>query len=354
MTEDNNQLPAPTTEFLLFQEESGQFRVQVRLQDGSAWLTQRDMASLYQIAVPTVNHHISEIYDDGEVLPEATIRKYLIVQTEGARTVRRLVDHYSLEAVLSVGYRVRSPRGVQFRQWATSRLREYLQKGFVMDDERLKNPGGFGPDFFDELLERIRAIRASERRFYQKITDIYAQCSIDYDPQAEISKTFFATVQNKLHWAIHGNTAAELISRRAKSSERNMGLTTWKTAPQGNIRKGDVETAKNYLTEEEVGELNRIVTMYLDFAEDQARRRKTMAMADWVQKLDSFLEFNERNVLQHAGTISHTLAVERAHCEYQKFDAARKHLEATTPVSDFDKAVEAVKKLKSKSPGDNK
>jgi hypothetical protein len=255
-----------------------------------------------------------------------------------------MVEHYNLDAILAVGYRVRSARGTAFRQWATARLSELLVKGFTMDDERLKQGRTLGDDYFDELLERIREIRASERRFYQKITDIYAT-SIDYDPKAEITQTFFATVQNKLHWAIHGHTAAEIIYRRADAGQPHMGLTTWKNAPHGPIRKADVTVAKNYLTEEEIRELNRIVTMYLDYAEDQARRRKPMYMADWVKKLDAFLAFNERDILATAGKVSQALAEERAHAEFEKYEAQRRRLEATTPTSDFDRFVEKTRTL---------
>jgi len=319
-------------------------RLQVRVEGRTVWLSQRLMADLYQVSVKTVNEHLVNIYSEGELSREATIRSFRIVQREGGRDVARSIDHYSLDAILAVGYRVRSARGTVFRQWATAQLRDLLVKGFVLDDERLKEGRTLGEDYFDELLERIRDIRASERMFYQKITDIYAT-SIDYDPTHPISQTFFATVQNKLHWAIHGRTAAEIIKQRADASEPHMGLTTWKNAPHGPIRKADVTIAKNYLAEDEIRELNRIVTMYLDYAEDQARRRKPMHMADWVARLDAFLEFNERNILTHAGKVSHQLAEEHAHAEFEKYEAERRRLEATQPTSDFDKAVEKVKRL---------
>jgi hypothetical protein len=279
----------------------------------------------------------------------ATIRKYRIVQAEGARQVARLVDHYNLDAILAVGYRVRSARGTAFRQWATARLAELLVKGFTLDDERIKAGRTIGDDYFDELLARIRDIRASERLFYQKITDIYAT-SIDYDPKAEITQAFFATVQNKLHWAIHGHTAAEIVKLRADASKPNMGLTTWKNAPAGPVRKADVTVAKNYLTHREIEELNRIVSMYLDYAEDQARRKKPMHMAEWAAKLDAFLQFNERNILKHAGTVSHQLAEEHAHREFEKYDAERLRLAAAQPTSDFDKVVEEVKRIEHSPP----
>ena len=266
----------PAGQILIYQD--GATRLQVRLEGRSAWLSQRLIAELFQVSIPTVNEHLAGIYADGELGREATIRNFRIVQTEGRREVSRAIDHYNLDAILAVGYRVRSARGTAFRQWATARLSELLVKGFTMDDERLKEGRSLGADYFDELLERIRAIRASERMFYQKITDIYAT-SIDYDPAHPLSQTFLATVQNKLHFAIHGCTAAEIIKGRADASQANMGLTTWKNAPHGPIRKADVTVAKNYLSQPEITELNRVVTMYLDFAED---------------RLDASSQFNER------------------------------------------------------------
>jgi len=335
-------LPPESGQLLIYQD--GATRLQVRLEGRTVWLPQRLIAELYQVSVKTVNEHLINIYDDGELERGATIRKFRIVQREGDRDVTRTIEHYNLDAILAVGYRVRSARGTAFRQWATARLTELLVKGFTLDDERLKEGRTLGADYFDELLERIRDIRASERLFYQKITDIYAT-SIDYDPMHPISQTFFATVQNKLHWAIHGQTAAEVIACRADATKPHMGLTTWKNAPHGPIRKADVTVAKNYLTEEEIRQLNRIVTMYLDYAEDQARRHKPMHMADWVKKLDAFLQFNERNILTHAGTVSHELAQEHAHREFEKYDTRRRQLEAEKPTSDFDRAVERVKRL---------
>ena len=340
---ENKPAPVPPEGQLLIYQD-GSLRVQVRIDGRSVWLTQRLMAELYHVSFKTVNEHLVNIYAEKELDPAATIRKFQIVQTEGTRQVSRIVDHYNLDAILAVGYRVRSTRGTAFRQWATARLSELLVKGFTMDDERLKQGRTLGDDYFDELLERIRDIRASERMFYQKITDIYAT-SIDYDPKAEITQTFFATVQNKLHWAIHGHTAAEIIYRRADASQPNMGLTTWKNAPDGPIRKADVSVAKNYLSEEEIRELNRIVTMYLDYAEDQARRRKPMYMADWVKKLDAFLAFNERDILTTAGKVSQALAEEWAHAEFEKYEAQRRRLEAITPTSDFDRFVEKTRNL---------
>lgn len=339
----------PEGQLLIYQD--GALRVQVRMDGQTVWLTQRFMAELYQVTVPTINEHLKSIYEDNEIELEATIRKFRIVQTEGTRQVSRLVDHYSLEAILAVGYRVRSERGTAFRKWATARLSELLVKGFTMDDERLKKGQTLGDDYFDELLERIRDIRASERMFYQKITDIYTT-SIDYDPRSDITQTFFATVQNKLHWAIHGHTAAEIIHQRADASSQNMGLATWKNAPHGYIRKTDVTVAKNYLAEKEISELNRIVTMYLDYAEDQARRRKAMHMSDWAKKLDAFLEFNERDILTHAGRISQKMAEEHALKEFERYEAKRRRLEAATPTSDFDRFVEQSKKLEGRQKKD--
>ena len=337
------------TEFIFFQTEDGRTRVQVRLEDNTVWLPQRLLAELYQKDVRTINEHVQNIYDEHELAPEATIRKFRIVQREGARDVERLVDHYNLDMILAVGYRVRSQRGTQFRQWATTQLRELLTKGFVLDDERLKAGRTLGEDHFEELLERIRDIRASERLFYQKITDLYAQCSEDYDSRAEITQTFYATVQNKLHWAIHGHTAAEVIQQRADADKPHMGLMTWKNAPAGRVRKADVSVAKNYLDQEELSELNRIVNMYLDYAEDQAKKRKPMYMGDWVQKLDAFLAFNEREVLKDAGRISAEVAKRLAEAEFEKYQEKLRIKEATEPTSDFDKVVAEVKRLGKKT-----
>jgi len=334
-------------EIILFQSNDGHTKIQVRFEEESVWLSQKTIADLYQVSVPSVNEHLAHIFDEGELAPEATIRKFRIVQTEGKREVTRAVDHYNLEAILAVGYRVRSPRGTQFRQWATAQLNEFLVKGFIMDDERLKSGKSFGQDYFDELLLRIRDIRNSERRFYQKITDIYAT-SIDYDGKAEVTQEFYATVQNKLHWAIHGQTAAEVIHSRADAAKKNMGLTTWKNSPSGPIRKPDVSIAKNYLNEAELTALNRTVTMYLDYAEDQAQNRKTMNMADWVKKLDGFLKFNEKNILTNAGKISHQMALEHSEKEFEKFESKRRQIEASQPTGDFDKFAKQVTSKKTK------
>jgi hypothetical protein len=322
------------SDMIIFQTEDGQIRVEVLLDGETVWLSQKLIAALYQKSIPTINEHIKNIYAEGELEPEATLRNFRIVQMEGAREVERQIDHYNLEVIIAVGYRVRSHRGTQFRRWATERLREYLVKGFVMDDVRLKEGRGFAGDYFDELLERIRDIRASEKRFYKKITDIYS-LSVDYDPQAAVSRQFFATVQNKLHWAIHGHTAAELISERADAQKPNMGLTNWQG---GKVRKKDVSVAKNYLNEAELRSLNRIVTMYLDYAEDQAERRQTMTMQDWAEKLDTFLQFNERAVLENAGTVTHAVAKSLAEAEYETFNRERLAAEAQQP-DDFDRFV---------------
>jgi len=306
-------LPPPTSELLLYRGEDERTRVEVRLEGDSVWLTQRQIAELYGVSVPTVNEHLSNALEDGELEPERTIRKFRIVQTEGSREVRRLVDHYNLAAILAVGYRVRSTRGTQFRQWATERLSEYLVKGFAMDDERLKR----GPDdgYFDELLARIRDIRSSERMFWRKVLDIYAT-SIDYDPSAEASQRFFQTVQNKMHWAAHGHTAAEVAKLRSDAARPNAGLLSWSgSAP----RKQDVGIAKNYLEADELDTLNRIVTAYLEFAELQALNRQVMTMADWIAKLDDFLRLGGRDVLQNAGKVSHADALKHAEQQYAAF-----------------------------------
>ncbi len=350
MIEPRSPEPVPPEGQLIIYRD-GALKLQVRLEAKTAWLTQAGMAELFQTTPQNITIHIKSIYADGEQVEVATCKEYLQVRTEGGRQVKRALKHYNLDMILTVGYRVRSHRGTQFRQWATSRLSELLVKGFTLDDERIKAGRTIGQDYFDELLERIRDIRASERVFYQKITDIYAT-SIDYDSKVEISQTFFAAVQNKLHWAIHGHTAAEIIAGRADATKSHMGLTTWKNAPDGPIRKTDVSIAKNYLTEAEIKELNRIVTMYLDYAEDQARRQRPMHMADWIAKLDAFLHFNERNILTHAGTISHQLAIEHAEGELEKFLADQRRLEAEQPVSDFDKVVEQVKEIERKPPKD--
>jgi hypothetical protein len=331
--------PTPAQgEILLYTTPNSQVRVEVYYQGETLWLSQRRMAELFGVEVPTINYHCKEIFGSNELREEGTIRKIRIVQQEGSREVAREVDFYNLDMVIAVGYRVNSFQATQFRIWATTTLREFIVKGFVLDDERLKQGKQFGVDYFEELLERIREIRASERRFYLKITDIYQQCSTDYDPNAEITQTFFKTVQNKLHWAITRKTAAEIVAERADSSRQNMGLTTWKNAPKGKIRKSDVVVAKNYLEEREIRELDRIVSMYLDFADLQATRRVPMRMSNWVERLDAFLKFNEYEILKNAGTVSHEVARALAEGEYEKFRV----LSDREYVSDFEKQVKQI------------
>ncbi|MBI5665807.1 MAG: virulence RhuM family protein, partial [Nitrospirae bacterium] len=291
---------------LFYQAEDGKIRLEVRLQDETVWLSQKLMAELFQKDVRTINEHIINIYEEGELAPESTVRKFRIVRTEGKREVGRDIDYYNLDVIISVGYRVKSHRGTQFRIWATQRLREYIIKGFTLDDERLKQAGG--GNYFDELLARIRDIRSSEKIFWRKVLDIYAT-SIDYDPHNDLSQKFFAVIQNKMHWAAHGHTAAEIIYHRADAAKPNMGMTTWLGDKP---RKTDAEIAKNYLNEQELDVLNRIVTMYLDFAELQALNRKPMYMRDWIAKLDDFLKLTGRDILSHAGKVTHDDALQRA------------------------------------------
>ena len=317
-------------EIILYSTASGDIRVEVLFQDETLWLTQKQIAELFDVDVRTVSEHLQRVFSSGELQENSVIRKFRNTAADGKSY---LTNFYHLDAIIAVGYRVNSLRATQFRIWATQTLREFIVKGFVLDDERLKLNKRLGPDYFDELLERIREIRASERRFYLKITDIYEQCSIDYSPTAEITKTFFQTVQNKLHWAITGQTAAEIIASRAKASLPNMGLTTWKNAPHGKILKSDVVVAKNYLNEKEIKELERIVTMYLDYADLQAERQIPMRMQDWVEKLDAFLKFNEYDILHDPGKVSHEVAAHLAQDEYERFRVEQDH----TFESDFEK-----------------
>lgn len=320
----DNPVP-PMGEIVLYQTEDGRTRLECRFADETLWLSQALIAELFQKDVRTINEHLQNIYDEGEIDPGATIREFRIVRREGAREVAREVEHYNLDAILAVGYRVRSERGTQFRRWATERLREYLVKGFTMDDQRLKNPpvdGSGVPDYFDELLERIRDIRASEKRMYLRVRELFALAG-DYDPGKKNTTSFFQTIQNKLHFAATGQTAPELIAGRVDHTKPNMGLTAWKGDV---VRKADVTVAKNYLNQDEIGELNRIVTMWLDFAEDQARRRKQVFLKDWETKLNGFLRFNERAVLRDKGTVSKGDADARAETEYEEFAARRRAL----------------------------
>jgi hypothetical protein len=340
-----NDVP-PAGQLLIYQD--GATRLQVRLDGQTVWLTQAQLADLYQTSKQNISLHIQNILDEGELLPEATVKDYLTVQTEGNRRVKRAISHYNLAAILAIGYRVRSPRGTAFRQWATARLSELLVKGFTLDDERIKAGTTIGADYFDELLARIRDIRSSERLFYQKIIDIYAT-SIDYDANAELTQLFFQTVQNKMHWAAHGHTAAEIVRGRANASQPNMGLTTWKNAPTGPVRKQDVAIAKNYLSQEEIEALNLIVSAYLDFAELQARSHRPMHMADWVAKLDDFIRLTNHEVLAHAGRITHDDAEQHAHRQYEEFDRNRRQI-ADASDSDFDQAVKRLTDQPSSSP----
>lgn len=329
-------------EMIFYQTSEGSVRVEVLYELETFWMNQKRIAELFGVELQTISYHLKEIYASGELSEEATLRKIRRVQTEGNRQVSREIEFYNLDAIISVGYRVNSTQATQFRIWATQTLREFIIKGFVLDDERLKLNKRFGKDYFDELLERIREIRASERRFYLKITDIYEQCSIDYDKSAEITQTFFKAVQNKLHWAVTGQTAAEIIAERAEATKPSMGLTTWKNAPKGKILKSDVSVAKNYLIEQEIKELERIVSMYLDYAENQAARQIPMKMTDWVTKLDAFLQFNEYDVLTNAGSVSAEVAKQLAEEQYATFRIQQdKQFE-----SDFEKEVRRIEKNK--------
>lgn len=318
------------SQIIIYTTEKGETKLEVRLENETVWLTQKLMAELFQTTIPNINIHLKNIFDEGELDPNSTIKDFLIVRLEGSREVNRNIEYYNLDAIISVGYRIKSHVATRFRQWATKHIKEFIVKGFVLDDERLKNPD-LPYDYFEELLKRIQDIRTSERRFYQKITDIYAT-SVDYDPTDENSILFFQTVQNKMHWAITGKTAAEIISERADSKKPNMGLTNWRgTKP----RKMDVSIAKNYLNEPELSALNNLVEQYLIFATGQAMRRMPMYMKDWIEKLHGFLKLNDRNILTNAGKISHQLAIEKAEKEYDKYNIRINN----TIESDFDKAI---------------
>jgi hypothetical protein len=337
----NNQ-SLPQSEVILYQTEDGRTRIQCRFENETLWLSQALIAELFQKDVRTINEHLVNIFAEGELVREATIRKFRIVRKEGTRQVTREVEHYNLAAILAVGYRVSSHRGTQFRQWATARLSEYLVKGFTMDDERLKNPPGKGQkDYFDELLERIRDIRSSERRFYRKILDIYAT-SVDYAPDNELSQQFFATVQNKMHWATHGHTAAEIIHERADAEKPMMGMLT--VRPGSIVRKEDALIAKNYLTEDELQVLNRIVNLYIEYAELQALERNAMTMRDWIAKLDEFLKVSGRKLLDHAGRISAETARAKAELEYDRYRAFL-DTQPRAVDAEFEKAANEWKKL---------
>lgn len=328
------QIRNSTAEFLIFTGQSGEQSIEARYEDESVWLTQKLMAALFNVSVPTINEHLKNIFEQGEISREATIRKFRTVQTEGSREVERNVDFYNLDAIISVGYRVNSVRATQFRQWATQVLREFAIKGYVLDKKRMENGVFLGEDYFERLLAEIREIRLSERKFYQKITDIYAT-SVDYNKDAPTTRDFFAKVQNKLHFAIHGHTAAELVMTRADSSKEHMGLTAWENAPHGKIIKTDVIIAKNYLNKEELESLGRIVNAYLELAEERARRKIPMTMEDWAIRLDKFLEFTEREILQDSGKVTAQIAKDYAESEFEKYRIVQDRLFE----SDFDRHI---------------
>ena len=324
-------------DIIFYTTPAGNVKIEVVFNNETFWLTQKAMAELFGVKVPAISKHLTNIFETKELQENSVIS---ILETTATDGKNYKTSYYSLDAIIAVGYRVNSINATQFRIWATKTLREFIIKGFVLDDERLKQGKRFGKDYFDELLERIREIRASERRFYLKITDIYEQCSIDYNKEAEITQKFFKTVQNKLHWAITGKTAAELIAQRADANKPNMGLTTWKNAPTGKVLKSDIGTAKNYMQEKEIKELERIVTMYLDFAELQAERQIPMKMADWVTRLDAFLQFNEYQILKDAGKVSHEVAMKLVEKEYAKFRV----IQDQNFVSDFEIEVKKITK----------
>ena len=329
-----------SSQIIIYQTESGETKIDVRFQDETVWLTQRLMAELFQTTSQNITIHLKNIFEEGELDEMATCKDFLQVQKEGAREVKRKQIFYNLDAIISVGYRIKSHVATKFRQWATQHIKEYIVKGFVLDDERLKNPD-LPFDYFEELERRIQDIRTSEKRFYRKITDIYAT-SVDYDPTLNISIDFFKTVQNKLHWAITGSTASEIIKERADSSKQSMGLTTWRG---DKIRKTDVSIAKNYLQEGELTALNNLVEQYLIFAQGQAMRRIPMYMKDWIEKLNGFLTLNDREILNNAGTISHELAKENAEREYKKFKDTQRKMIAE---SDFEKVIKKIEAKKKK------
>ncbi|MBS7272330.1 Uncharacterized conserved protein [Fibrobacter sp. UWCM] len=333
-------------EILLYKTDNAEVKVEILLQNENLWLTQAKMAELFDVQKAAISKHLKNIFADGELDEKVVVSKMETTTPHGAMVGKeqtKFVNIYNLDAIIAVGYRINSKKATMFRIWATQVLKEYIIKGFAMNDERLKDPQNFfGKDYFEEQLERIREIRASERRFYQKITDIYARCSADYSPDSQITQDFFATVQNKMHYAVTHQTAAEIIYSRADSKKVNMGLTTWKNAPNGDIRKPDVSIAKNYLSQEEIDTLNRIVTMYLDFAELQAKRGQVMYMKDWVEKLNAFLQFNERDILEDKGKVTHEIAKAFAEGEYDKFRIIRD----ANYKSDFDKLMESIAEYK--------
>ncbi len=341
---EKKQIRNSTAEFLIFSAQSGGDELEIRYEDETIWLTQKLMARLFDVDVRTISEHLGNIYDQKEIEREATLRKFRTVQTEGSREVTREVDHYNLDAIISVGYRVNSVRATQFRQWATSVLRDFAIKGYVLDRKRMENGSFLNEDYFERLLEEIREIRLSERRFYQKITDIYAT-AVDYNNEAPTTRDFFAKVQNKLHFAIHGQTAAELIKDRADAEKSQMGLTTWENTPGGKVLKSDVAVAKHYLSQDELSSLGRVVNAYLELAEDRAQRQIPMTMEDWAKRLDAFLEFDDRAVLKDAGKITAKLARDHAESEFEKF-RPKQDLEFR---SDFDKEVKKLESGEKKS-----
>ncbi len=326
------QIRNSTAEFLIFTKQSGQGSIEVRIEDETIWLTQKLIANLFDVTVPTINEHLKNIFKSNELSEDSVIRKFLTTASDGKKYNTQF---YNLDAIISVGYRVNSKKATQFRQWATSVLKNYALKGWALDKERLKNGAYLNENYFDELLAEIREIRASERKFYQKITDIYST-AFDYNMDSPTTKNFFATVQNKLHFAIHGNTAAELIMKRADSEKEHMGLTSWKNAPEGKIIKTDVAIAKNYLNSNEINSLDRFVTMYLDYAETQAERNIPMSMEDWAEKLNAFLQFNEKEILTNSGKVSHAIAKAFAESEFEKYRIVQDRLFQ----SDFDKLID--------------
>jgi hypothetical protein len=319
MSEANKKrIRSSAAEFLIFTNQSGADTVEVRYEDETIWLSQKLMAVLFDVTVPTINEHLKNIYEQGEIAEKGTIRNFRTVQKEGTREVTRNVEFYNLDAIISVGYRVNSVRATQFRQWATQVLKEFAIKGYVLDRKRMENGSFLNEDYFERLLEEIREIRLSERRFYQKISDIYAT-SLDYHKDAPTTREFFAKVQNKLHFAIHGQTAGELLMDRADSNQQNKGLTSWENAPTGKILKSDVRIAKNYLNKEELDSLGRIVNAYLELAEDRAKRKIPMTMQDWAKRLDRFLEFDDREILEDAGKVTAKIAHAHAESEFEKY-----------------------------------
>ena len=328
------QIRNSTAEFLIFTGQAGENSIEVRVEGETVWLTQRLIAELFAVTIPTINEHMTKLFESGEISREATIRNFLIVQQEGNRKVSRKIDHYNLDAIIAIGFRVNSERAIQFRQWATNVLRQFSIKGYVIDKKRMENGAFLGEDYFEHLLEEIREIRLSERRFYQKITDIYST-SVDYNRDAPTTREFFAKVQNKLHFAIHGHTAAELIMERADSKKPKMGLTSWEKAPDGKIVKTDVVVAKNYLSKEELEALGRIVNAYLDLAEERARRKIPMTMEDWAKRLDMFLEFDDREILQNPGKVTAKIAKDHAESEFEKYRIVQDRLFE----SDFDRHI---------------